>query len=455
MGRLARCMVLALAAGTLVGLPAAARAAGEVVANDSSQSGALRGSPWGVTITADSSVGQTTFEVQDPPNGSVSNVGSVWCTSYYGGTCQTSFTYTPDDPAFLGTATIDFTAAAGGFSDTGTASITYVDDVTPPACEFAVFGLPQGTDRWSSVLDVTARLIASDTQSGIKSVRISNTSAAVNGMLTTYQEFPLRGGDLEFFDWSLLNGTGGSSEIGKHTVYAQCSDQFDNWTPVIPKEIGYDPIDPVIGPIGVSFSPRADGIPIRLTFTVTDKGGSGASPLELQQSRDGGAWNADPHSLNATYVDVETAAGHTYRFRIRARDDAGNLGPWTYTRTFKPARYSEASASVHYTGTWHRVYYYDVGFYTAYATRSGATARLRFTGRSIGWLAVVGAARGKAAIYIDGRYVKTVDLRVTSKSVKIAYQKTWSASGTHTILVKVLGTSGRPRVEYDEFDVIR
>ena len=46
-----------------------------------------------------------------------------------------------------------------------------------------------------------------------------------------------------------------------------------------------------------------------------------------------------------------------------------------------------------------------------YATRTGASATLTFTGRGIAWIGPVGPTRGTARVYLDGKYVKTVDLR--------------------------------------------
>ena len=46
----------------------------------------------------------------------------------------------------------------------------------------------------------------------------------------------------------------------------------------------------------------------------------------------------------------------------------------------------------------------------------------------------------------------TIDLySSTTKYRQIVYQTSWGASGTHTIRIKVLGTQGRPRVDFDAF----
>jgi hypothetical protein len=85
---------------------------------------------------------------------------------------------------------------------------------------------------------------------------------------------------------------------------------------------------------------------------------------------------------------------------------------------------------------------------------TGATARLRFTGRGIAFIAPTNATRGRAYIYLDGTLRATVELRTSTSLYRRAmYVGNWSASGTHTIEVKVAGT-GR-NVSVDGFVILR
>ena len=43
----------------------------------------------------------------------------------------------------------------------------------------------------------------------------------------------------------------------------------------------------------------------------------------------------------------------------------------------------------------------------------------------------------------------------TTKYRALAWQKTWSTSGTQTVKLVVVGTSGRPRVDLDAFAVLK
>jgi hypothetical protein len=61
---------------------------------------------------------------------------------------------------------------------------------------------------------------------------------------------------------------------------------------------------------------------------------------------------------------------------------------------------------------------------------------------------------GQARVYIDGDYVRTVDLRASKAVKRKIVFATMVKEGTHTITVRMMGTSGRPTVYTDAFFVI-
>jgi hypothetical protein len=63
---------------------------------------------------------------------------------------------------------------------------------------------------------------------------------------------------------------------------------------------------------------------------------SGLHSFRVQQRVDGGAWTTIVASTTAKTLTVDRAGGHTYRFRIAARDVAGNWGAWSSTKTTLP-----------------------------------------------------------------------------------------------------------------------
>jgi hypothetical protein len=127
------------------------------------------------------------------------------------------------------------------------------------------------------------------------------------------------------------------------------------------------------------------------------------------------------------------------------------------TSTYVIARAQESNSTIAYTGTWkvasHHAY---AGDKARYATAAGASFEFTFTGRKITWYGPEGPTRGKAKVYVDGVYRKTVDTGHGSFLARSAlFTASWSGPGEHTIRVVVVGTSGRPMVALDELRITR
>ena len=90
----------------------------------------------------------------------------------------------------------------------------------------------------------------------------------------------------------------------------------------------------------------------RITWSATDAG-SGIKSYQVQSSTNGGTWTALPLTApTRNFIDRSLADGVPYRFRVRATDGVGNVSPWRYTSTFKPARFQESTVLATYVGTW-------------------------------------------------------------------------------------------------------
>ena len=76
------------------------------------------------------------------------------------------------------------------------------------------------------------------------------------------------------------------------------------------------------------------------------------------------------------------------------------------------ARIGDSSTAIKYAPAWKTARYSAYsGQQVRYATGPGASATIAFMGNGIAWIGPVGPTRGVAKVYIDGRYVATVDLR--------------------------------------------
>jgi hypothetical protein len=62
---------------------------------------------------------------------------------------------------------------------------------------------------------------------------------------------------------------------------------------------------------------------------------SGVSLYQVQQQTDGGTWTTILSSATATRLERVLAGGHTYAFRVRAKDGIGNQGSYATTRPFR------------------------------------------------------------------------------------------------------------------------
>jgi hypothetical protein len=296
--------------------------------------------------------------------------------------------------------------------------------------------IAQGAQYARSAL-VTVQTAATDAGSVVSQVRLSNDGTA----WTTRSYAPSQ-------SWSL------TATNGTKTVYVRWRDSAGNWSGVKTDTITLDTVAPTVTAPSRTFvtgSAISSGkVSVRLGWSGSDVT-SGIARYELAQSTDGKAWATVSTSLTAKALDRALSPGHTYRFRVRAVDKAGNTGGWATGSTFTLSRYSEASSRIHYSGTWRTatssVYW---GGAAKYASAAGAKASFTSTGRTIAWVARRGPTRGKAEVFVNGTKVATVDLYASSyQNQRVVWSKSWSSAATRTVTIRVVGTSGRPRVDLD------
>jgi hypothetical protein len=195
----------------------------------------------------------------------------------------------------------------------------------------------------------------------------------------------------------------------------------------------------------------ASTVPVRLAWSATDAL-TGIAVYQLWQETDGsGTWQSVAlPTAHTTAISRSLAAGHDYRFRVRATDAAGNIGTAT-AATIHLAVAQQGAASK--TGSWQKVVTSSAsGGSYVYAPTAGATFSFSFTGQSVAWVAPMTPKSGKAKVFIDGVFVGRLDLyAATNRSRVLVYSRAWPAVGTHTMKVSVVGTAGHPRVNLDAF----
>jgi hypothetical protein len=196
---------------------------------------------------------------------------------------------------------------------------------------------------------------------------------------------------------------------------------------------------------------------VAITWTGADTGGSGVASYDIAQSTDGAAFLTIRTGYTGTWLGVIETPGHSYRFEVRAHDGAGNIGPYAAGPTIGPSLLQQTSTAIVYHGIWttttSTVY---SGGSARYASAAGAYASYTFSGRSIAAVVSKGPSRGAVKVYIDAVFAATVDCYTTTAIDRfVIFSRTFSAVGTHTIKLVVVGTAGRPRVVLDAFGVLR
>jgi hypothetical protein len=213
------------------------------------------------------------------------------------------------------------------------------------------------------------------------------------------------------------------------------------------------PLTSIIPPPSITTST----VPTWITWTAADLGGSGLGTYDIARSVDGGAFGTLATQMLTPWYGANLSVGHSYRFEVRSRDNAGNVGPWMAGATVTPAITQQTSTAVKYTGAWSTATSSSyLGGSVKYATGAGASASYTFTGRSIAFMTTRASGRGTARIYIDGVLASTVNLQSSTTAYRyVVFLKTWTAAAAHTIKVVVVGTPGHPRVDIDAFAILR
>ena len=179
---------------------------------------------------------------------------------------------------------------------------------------------------------------------------------------------------------------------------------------------------------------------------------------EVQQSVNEGAWGpAIPLPASIRMASYILADDTTYRFRVRAVDTAGNWSPWAVAGSTRVHAYDDRSSRVLRTGTW-RLTSSSSAFNRSLigSTRAGATVRMTFTGHSIALVAPKSPYRGRARLYIDGRYLGTLNLKSgTTMSRQVVFSRSLVGGGTHTIMLVPTGSGAYPLFQLDAIVVGR
>jgi subtilisin family serine protease len=184
---------------------------------------------------------------------------------------------------------------------------------------------------------------------------------------------------------------------------------------------------------------------------------TGISAYGVGLKIDGGAWQTFVSSTKARTADRLLKFGHTYTFRVRARDGAKNWGPLAVGPLLAPKLFQETSTHLAYRGGWTTSKSSTAsGGKSKFATRKGASATFTFTGRAYALVAAKSSGRGKFNLYVDGVFKSTVDLHRSKGLGRVVVATgSWASSGAHTVKLVVAGTKGHARVDVDAIAILK
>jgi hypothetical protein len=203
----------------------------------------------------------------------------------------------------------------------------------------------------------------------------------------------------------------------------------------------------------VSGSPIGSTIKTRVAWPAGSDDLSGVAVYAVRQSVNGGSWSTVSSGTTARSVDRSLTFLSSHVYQVRARDRAANYGTYVAGPAVKPTLYQQWSWAVTFGGTWRTSTSSSAsGGSTKYATKAGSWVQFRFSGRAAAVVAPRSSSRGSVKVYVDGKYVSTVSTYQSSGQGRIVvFAKAWTASGTHTVKLVVVGTSGHPRFDIDAF----
>jgi hypothetical protein len=269
-----------------------------------------------------------------------------------------------------------------------------------------------------------------------------------------------------FYDGpEFVNATSGSLDLasagqGCHTANVEAWDNMGYQSgDVTDGPFCYDSVAPKITHAPVVrlrtnlVAPIGPTVPVTIQWSGHDAT-SGVNHYTLYQSKDGGSFTKIATTA-ASSLKLNIAPGHRYRYEVSAIDNAGNTSGKLSGSTYKLSEFQENSNAVKYSAGWKRQKLSGAnGGYVDYATKAKATATLSFNGFQVAWVSTIGKTRGSASVKLGSAPAVTISTHASSTKVAQIVDIVLGTSGSHKLVVKVLGTAGHPRVDIDVFIVL-
>jgi len=207
-----------------------------------------------------------------------------------------------------------------------------------------------------------------------------------------------------------------------------------------------------------AFASATAGSVVTLAWTPVT---GAASYIVYRSASSAGPFNQVASPAGTAFTDTGRSSGIRYYYQIRGVDSVGGIGAASATvgattYSTRTVRVDSSLSQLTATGWITRT---GTKFYGG-STRSNSTAGKRITvpfrGTKAVWYGTRGKAFGKAAVYVDGKFQRTVDTYYASTLYNRAlFTKTGLTDGPHTLTIIVSSSknsraTGR-RIDVDSF----
>jgi subtilisin len=191
---------------------------------------------------------------------------------------------------------------------------------------------------------------------------------------------------------------------------------------------------------------------VRVSWQKATDASSAIVGYQLQTAVDGGAW-AGTRSFAASVTSTVPWAYyfHSYQFRLRAQDAAGNWSEWQVSTPLTVGIAQDTNRAMRYSSGWQTLSSTAAsGGKYHYTTRVGATVSYTTSARQFAIDDRVSPTGGWAYIYVNGVYQAKISLYAASSSFHhVLWSKDFGTVATRTITIRAAGTAARPRVYLD------
>ena len=192
--------------------------------------------------------------------------------------------------------------------------------------------------------------------------------------------------------------------------------------------------------------------PVRVAWAPATDASSAIAMYEVQYSLDYGAWGPSrfvpaPTLSNVRHVEV----GRSHRFRLRARDAAGNWSAWVTGAPLRLGAIDDQSPVMRYSSGWT-----NANRASAYlgkvspTVRSGSVVTISTAAHTLALVAEVGPTGGWVEVTVNGSYQRRVSLwSSTTVGAQVLWIKTFPSDGPMLVELRsfTLGTRNTANVD--------